>query len=403
MAEVAIVVPPFTGHVNPTLAVGAALIERGHRVAYFGVDASLRARIPRGAAFVPLAHGASAAQVLEHQSRASQARRAGGLESLLFVYEKVLAPLARTMQPALVEHFEQVRPDIVFADYQAFAGVFAAYACGIPAALSLSVPSTLESAGPLPQVARWEREQLMRLQHELTGEAGRPLCESLPTLVYSSPLFMGREDFPGNVHFVGPALASREGEAEFPWQEFAATRRPRVLVSVGTVLSRPDFHAKVCEALGGGDLTVVLVAEHASRKTWPRNFLVAPRVPQLALLPHLDTVLCHGGHNTVSESLFAGLPVVVVPMAFDQFSVANRVTALGCGLRLHASRTSAADLRAAVERAASDGAMRAAAGTVQASYAAAGGARRAALVLESLARVHAFRRVEGLQVPGGAP
>jgi UDP:flavonoid glycosyltransferase YjiC (YdhE family) len=41
MAKFVFVVPPLTGHINPTLSMGTALLERGHRVGWITLDESL--------------------------------------------------------------------------------------------------------------------------------------------------------------------------------------------------------------------------------------------------------------------------------------------------------------------------------------------------------------------------
>lgn len=42
MSRFLFVVPPLTGHINPTVAVGAELTARGHEVAWAGQTATLR-------------------------------------------------------------------------------------------------------------------------------------------------------------------------------------------------------------------------------------------------------------------------------------------------------------------------------------------------------------------------
>jgi UDP:flavonoid glycosyltransferase YjiC (YdhE family) len=46
------VVPPLHGHINPTLAVGRALTERGHAVAWVGYPDPLRSLLPPDAELV---------------------------------------------------------------------------------------------------------------------------------------------------------------------------------------------------------------------------------------------------------------------------------------------------------------------------------------------------------------
>ena len=105
----------------------------------------------------------------------------------------------------------------------------------------------------------------------------------------------------------------------------------------------------------------------------------------MELLPYLDAVVCHGGHNTVCESLTHGLPLVVVPIAYDQSYVASRVTSTESGIRLNFKRFKPAHLKQAVRDVLVDGRYRDAARRIQASFAEAGGAGRAAGLLEKLA------------------
>ncbi len=115
------------------------------------------------------------------------------------------------------------------------------------------------------------------------------------------------------------------------------------------------------------------------------NVIVRAFVPQLALLSHVDAVVCHGGHNTTCEALAHGLPLVIAPIKDDQPIVADQVVAAGAGVRVKFGRVQAAELRAAVERILAEPTFRTAAERVRASFAAAGGAAAAAAHLEALA------------------
>lgn len=49
------------------------------------------------------------------------------------------------------------------------------------------------------------------------------------------------------------------------------------------------------------------------------------------LLAQADLMICGGGHGTVSKTLLAGVPMVVVPGGGDQWEIANRVVRQGSG------------------------------------------------------------------------
>ncbi len=54
-------------------------------------------------------------------------------------------------------------------------------------------------------------------------------------------------------------------------------------------------------------------------------------VPLSSLLPHAALLVHHGGIGTTAEALDAGVPQLVVPLAFDQFDNAARLAQLGVG------------------------------------------------------------------------
>ena len=58
-----------------------------------------------------------------------------------------------------------------------------------------------------------------------------------------------------------------------------------------------------------------------------------PYVALAALLPRAAALVHHGGIGTTAEALRAGVPQVIVPLAYDQFDNAARVVALGVGAR----------------------------------------------------------------------
>lgn len=62
---------------------------------------------------------------------------------------------------------------------------------------------------------------------------------------------------------------------------------------------------------------------------WGQNSL-----PQIQILPVVDLVITHGGNNTVTESLYFGKPMVVLPVFSDQYDTAQRLCERGLAIRL---------------------------------------------------------------------
>src|SRR5262249_20955913 len=70
--------------------------------------------------------------------------------------------------------------------------------------------------------------------------------------------------------------------------------------------------------------------------------------PFQELLPHCSVVVHHGGIGTVARGLAAGVPQLILPLAWDQLDNAARVERLGAGTWFKARRRTAPHLAAAL-------------------------------------------------------
>ena len=77
-------------------------------------------------------------------------------------------------------------------------------------------------------------------------------------------------------------------------------------------------------------------------------------LPLRKLLPHAAALIHHGGIGTTAEALHAGIPQLIVALAYDQFDNAYRVEALGVGLRLDKTRLTGPTLTAQLRKLVSD-------------------------------------------------
>lgn len=383
MARVLIVVPPLTGHVNPTRGVGAALLARGHAVAWCGYPGKLGELPEGGERFALPEHDPSgvATDVL------AQSRELRGLRSVKFFVEAFMLPLARAMLPGVRAAVDAFRPDVLLVDQQALAGMLVARERGLPWITSASTSAgVVDPLDAFPQIRAWQDGLIDALQREIgLDPVARPDLSPHGVIVYTTRALIG-DDLPSPFHLVGP-VANARPDVPFPWEALAPVRR--VLVSLGTVShARGDsFYRAICEALGPLDLQVILVAPAELVPDPPPNVLRRDHVPQVALLSHVDAVVCHGGHNTVVEALAAGKPLVLAPIRDDQPVVVNQVVAAGAGVRVKFGRARPEGLRQAVLDVLDEPRYRASAARIAESFAASGGAELAAdVVLGALPR-----------------
>jgi UDP:flavonoid glycosyltransferase YjiC (YdhE family) len=156
------VVPPLTGHINPTVAVGGELAARGHDVAWAGHPATLRPLLPGGARIFPVIDDALDARLRAERERWLTLR---GAAVLKFFWEEFAIPLAHAMRPGTEAAIAGFGPDVVIADQQALAGAAAARRAGVTWATSATTPAELlRPLASLPKVEEWVLGQITGFQ-----------------------------------------------------------------------------------------------------------------------------------------------------------------------------------------------------------------------------------------------
>ena len=144
---------------------------------------------------------------------------------------------------------------------------------------------------------------------------------------------------------------SRDEQVE-AW--LARGEQPVAYVSLGSFLSaRTDVLTRIAAALRGLEVRVALAHGSTPRGALgelPDSWLVRETLPQVTLLRHASLAVTHGGNNSVTEALTAGVPLLVLPLSTDQFSGAAAVERHGLGEALAPNTARPDELRAAATR-----------------------------------------------------
>jgi zeaxanthin glucosyltransferase len=121
-------------------------------------------------------------------------------------------------------------------------------------------------------------------------------------------------------------------------QEPAAAAEPFVYVSFGSFLSvRSDVLGRVAGALRTLGLRAAIALGSGAREDLgdiPSDWLVREFLPQVTLLGSAAAAVTHGGNNSVTEAMTAGVPLVVLPFSTDQFAGAAALERTGFGVAL---------------------------------------------------------------------
>jgi UDP:flavonoid glycosyltransferase YjiC (YdhE family) len=192
---------------------------------------------------------------------------------------------------------------------------------------------------------------------------------------------------PPGFHHTGP-WTDAEGRApvDFPWERLDPSR-PLVYASMGTLLNGVlRTFRMMAEACAGLDLQLVISLgggqNPARLADLPGDPVVVGYAPQLDLIRQSALTISHGGLNTALESLAQGVPMVVLPVAYDQPGVGARVEWSGVGTSIPVGRLTVDRLHDAVRIVLGNPAYRERAGRLRSSIEAADGLNRAADLIE---------------------
>jgi UDP:flavonoid glycosyltransferase YjiC (YdhE family) len=360
------------GHAFPMIALGRALVARGH---------SVTLQTWRRWQEHVEAEGMSFAPAPEYAVFPS------GPEPLEF-YEAVVHATVDT-----VPLVRELQPDVVVADILTLAPALAAEIDGRPRATL--IPHVYPHGAPdFPiyslgaRLARtdfgrafWRRayraveKGLERGRVELNDTRARLGLAPLDyvhggisrqlALVATFPQLEYPRSWPAHVHVVGPLMWEPPArEVELPdGGSRVAPDAPLVLVAPST--AQDSQHTLLRAALRGlADAPVRVLATY-NRRLPPRslpvpdNARVVDWVSYSRTMPHCDLVVCHVGHGTLVRALASGCAVVACPAVGDMNENAARLDWAGAGVRVPRRFVRPRVLRLAVERALADEAIRA--------------------------------------------
>ncbi|MFJ9118821.1 glycosyltransferase [Streptomyces sp. NPDC102394] len=408
MPRVVVVSPPFMSHARPLSVLAGALRLRGADVYFACAPAFEHLAREAGVGFEPLSVTRNAntgvAEATEQDAQEAarlaeflDATREGAVSALLAQARHRRADMLADpdgVLDALRSADRRLRPDWYVVDQLSYPVTLALHCLGLPYATFcpghpsyvlngpdayFGVPYAWPDAlrpdpvrlGRLRAAARENDEAFTALfasfsrRHAPARPApGRAFALSSPhAVVYAYPEFAWLPTPPpGPARLFAGHMAAAPEPLDTEWdarlRKLRASGEERVvLVALGTFLSaRDDVLRTVVTGLlrGRPDVSVVVAAGERSAALADlagERAVVVPSVPQRALLERVDAMVHHGGSNSFTECLRAGVPAVVLPFSSDQFSVARDAERSGAGVVLDPNRLSPADVPAALETA----------------------------------------------------
>lgn len=352
MAKIAITTIPYWGHINVTLSFGAILLAHGHEVVWLIAKPIPGLVLPDGGR-LQLTNQVGDEAVSSVLEKLDSGKSKPAFEGSKFVMEEVLLPLGKLMYPGLRAFLEEFRPDLVIHDEQTYVGALCANLLAIPFITTHAAPSGIYESTEIAQIKQWYLQTITSYQQSF-GLGAEPLKTRSRKLglVFCPRDFARVDDVMDGQRFLGPCLDVPRAYAEsFDFDQVKSRDKKNIMVSIGTLLTNEasNFFSCVVQALKDSDCRVIVIADPQLFDRWPKNFIVQSRVPHLELIKYIDLAITHGGANTVCDCIGMAIPMVVVPMAYDQYYVGDQVANNGLGLRLKYKRLRPEELRNACD------------------------------------------------------
>ncbi len=376
---------PAHGHTNPTIPVVTELINRGHQVWYYSFQEFQKKIEGAGAVFI------ACDEFLPKASQKELDKKVGKDFAALI---EMAADTTIALDERVCKELREIQPDCIVSDSICIWGKLFAKKLGIPYICSTTTFAFNQHTAKLmrqslkeiwmmikgmPQINK--KVQMLK-EHGFEVENFVSLIQNdneTDTIVYTSKKFQPMANtFSERYAFVGPSIRS-----SLPVSQDNKDKK-MIYISLGTILNQnQNFYHHCINAFANRDYQVMMSVgentEISSLGTIPENFTVKASVDQIAVLQSADVFITHCGMNSVNESLYFGVPMVLFPQHSEQRTVANRAAELGTGIMLKGKKTK--DLTAVTAKVLAVPAYKENAQILSESFRKAGGAGRAADVI----------------------
>jgi zeaxanthin glucosyltransferase len=389
MATVVFMPFHWASDLNPTFALARKLRNRGHRVHYLAIPDTAERIRSQGFDFTPIFSRAFPEGTLAKQYESeAQGKRYGVTE----FRDRFRATCELLREGELDRATRQLQPDILLTSSGTPWVGIAAYKTGIPfICFSSTLISVEDPAVPpfstdlIPKDTwlsrlriwlEWKKLFLYRRLYSkdwdisedlktLARDCNYPLekidfrVETWPRLLMPELVFFPKDlDFPRTrrpegAHFIEGGVDVERRDNDFPWDRLD-DHKPLVYFTFGSVLPfkfparASRFFQMFMDAMAQRPALegIITIGNHlkAGEFNCPDNVFIASEAPQVEVLKRASLMISHGGVTGVKESAFMGVPMLLIPIFYDQFGNAARVVYHGLGARLRLKEVSTFEL-----------------------------------------------------------
>jgi zeaxanthin glucosyltransferase len=374
---------PLSGHLNPMTTLARRLQARGNDVVFITVPDAGPALRAANLKFVPFCEQEYPAGSIAQEW--SSVAKLHGEEVLRHSSRELIPGLSKAALEHLPEKIAEAGVEALVLDKVYFYVEVVAMHLGIPYVHIWNVLH-LDLSGSTPaSIFGWRHETtpeaLARNAEglKIAGEILAPMAEVAKPYAEKAGLQIDWNDpaatmsklavitqtprefdypnipWPAQFHYAGPFHDDKGREkVPFPWDKL--TREPIVFASMGTLVNGLEYvYRTILDAVRSlsGVQVVLSVGRNIDLDDLgpiPSNTLVVSSAPQVELLKRATVCITHAGLNTTLEALAQGIPMVAIPIGYDQPGVAARIAYHGVGEVLELQELTVARLSELIQR-----------------------------------------------------
>jgi zeaxanthin glucosyltransferase len=355
---------PLAGHLNPMTAIARKLQSRGHESIFLGVPDSEAVVRAAGLDFIPFGENEyPPGAIAEKWAPIAKLR---GLDVVRYSFRELTPGLIKAAFEHLPDKIAETDVDAVILDTTYRLIELVPMHLGLPYIqiwnvlhfdLSGSTPLALYSwpheTTPAALARNVDGLQIFREAREVVRPIGQVYAErngieidwTNPAATVSKLAVITQtprefdfpiSNLPPQFHYAGPFHDDEGREpVPFPWEKL--TGEPLIYASMGTLVNGlKNVYGSILEAVSRfrGMQAVLSVGKNVNPGGLgpiPSNTIVVAIAPQNVLLKRAALCITHAGLNTTLEALAQGVPMVAIPIGYDQPGVAARIAHHGVG------------------------------------------------------------------------
>ena len=384
MTHFGVLFTPGIGHLNPMTTLAYELKQRGHRVSFVGIPYPVAKAKAEAAGLEFVAISDRNLSQISNKDMLELKKKKGlaGIQYVVDLIEKETS-IFLELAPTAIREAETI--EALLIDQGLLGGEIVAEFLNLPYITVCCALLLNQEIGVPPFYTSWQYNpnwwallrnavgyQILnfstmkmkkaiaeyRQKWKLPGGCDRNYLQLAILSQQPSEFEFPRQKLPQWFHFIGPLyradLLSGTWEAvPFPWEKL--TGQPLIYASMGTLQNRlVDVFEKIATACEGLDVQLVMSLGRSlmpeELPELPGNPIVVSYAPQLELLQKATLTITHAGLNTTLQSLSNGVPMVAIPISYEQPGIAARIVWTGVGEAIPLKRLSVSRLRKAITK-----------------------------------------------------